>query len=156
VAERDDVDRLSTWHDLVLAAHLLDTALERQSQRDGGLSHSHFKILILLAGVRERRLPLSELSRSLRFSISRISHAVSALQRAGLVERRPLAGGRRSYEAVITARGRDTVRTVLRAQSREIRDPLLDAIGRDGEQKLAQIASIIVATLDRELADTPD
>lgn len=156
MAQPSDAQRQTTWHDLVLATHLLDTALERQAQRDGAISHGHIKILVLLSSAPDSRLSLKQLADSLRFSISRISHAVSSLQENGLVERRPLAGGRRSFEAVLTGAGREKVRGVLGAQRRGIRDPLLDGLGAARENELAVIAARLVELLDDQLSGTPD
>jgi len=36
------------WRSLVLASHVLDDALDRQSQRDGGLPHAYYKVLVFL------------------------------------------------------------------------------------------------------------
>jgi DNA-binding MarR family transcriptional regulator len=145
-----DRDRTAIWRDLVMATHLLDTALERQSQRDGQISHGHFKILVLLAEAPGRAVSLKSIADTLRFSISRISHAVSVLEREGLVERRAVQGGRRAFEALLTADGRDKVRDVIGPQRREIRDPLLGALDDDDLRDFGRIAARLVAQLEEQ------
>jgi len=144
------------WRDLMLATHLLDTALERQAQRDGGISHGHFKVLVLLSAAHDQTLGLKSLADSLRFSPSRISHAITALEGQGLVARRPVTGGRRAFEATLTRKGRLLVGTVLRGQRREIRDPLLDGLGAEGTAALGDLSARIIALLDRENPDVAD
>ncbi len=144
----DSLGRASVWQDLVLATHLLETALDRQSQRDGAVSHGHFKILVLLHAAESHTLGLKSLADTLRFSPSRISHAVTALERQGLVERRPATSGRRAYDAVLTSDGRRVVGRVLRSQRREIRDPLLDALGGLGTAALGDLSARIIGLLD--------
>ncbi|PRZ08322.1 DNA-binding MarR family transcriptional regulator [Isoptericola sp. CG 20/1183] len=144
----DDLGRASVWQDLVLATHLLETALDRQSQRDGGVSHGHFKILVLLHAAESHTLGLKSLAETLRFSPSRISHAVTALEHQGLVVRRPATGGRRAYDAVLTADGRRVVGRVLRSQRREIRDPLLEELGGLGTAALGDLSARIIGLLD--------
>ncbi len=146
----DGLDRITVWRDLVLAIHLLETALERQAQRDGGISHGHFKLLVLLSAAPDQTLGLKSLADTLRFSQSRISHALTALERLGLVTRRPTAGGRRASEATLTNQGRLLVGRVLRGQRREIRDPLFAALGSLGTLALGDISARVVEFLDED------
>lgn len=142
------LDRLAAWQDLILAMHLLETALERQTQRDGKISHGHFKVLVLLYAAPDQTLGLKSLADTLRFSQSRISHALSALERQGIVTRRPTTGGRRASEATLTDDGRRLVGRLLRAQRSEIRDPLFDGLGDAGAAALGDLSARIVELLD--------
>lgn len=144
----DSPGRVAVWEDLILAMHLLESALERQAHRDGGVSHGHFKLLVLLNAAENQTLGLKCLADSLRFSPSRISHALTALERQGLVTRRPTPGGRRSSEATLTDDGRRLVGRVLLAQRREIRDPLFDDLGDLATLALGDISARIIRSLD--------
>ncbi|WP_285106048.1 hypothetical protein [Promicromonospora sp. MEB111] len=144
----DSPGRVAAWEDLILAMHLLETALERQAQRDGGVSHGHFKLLVLLNAAEDRTLGLKSLADSLRFSLSRISHALTALERQGLVTRRLVPGGRRSSEATLTDDGRRLVARVLLAQRREIRDPLFDDLGDLATLALGDVSTRLIRSLD--------
>jgi DNA-binding MarR family transcriptional regulator len=152
----DSPGRAAVWADLVLATHLLETVLERQAQRVGGISHGHVKLLVLLKGAENHTLGLKSLADVLRFSPSRISHALAALERQGLVTRRPSSGGRRAWEATLTDAGRLLVDRVLRAQRHEIRDPLLDGLGDVGTLALGDLGARLVAFLDEVRTDVPD
>ncbi|MFD6988527.1 MarR family winged helix-turn-helix transcriptional regulator [Streptomyces sp. NPDC059943] len=142
------LDRIAVWQDLILATHLLETALERQAQRDGGLTHGHFKLLVLLSAAANQTLALKSLADTLRFSQSRISHALTTLEAQGLVTRRPTTGGRRASEATLTPDGRLVVVRVLRAQRREIRDPIFDGLGALGTFALGDITGRLITLLD--------
>lgn len=148
VDDSDDPASVAVWESLVLAVHLLDSALEQQAQRDGGISHGQFKILVLLSAAPDRTLGLSQLAEQLRFSLSRLSHAVTTLGRRGLVHRRPIPEGRRAYEATLTADGTAVVARVLRAQRTQLRDPLIDAIDVDAAE-LVTLTRRVIATLDQ-------
>ena len=148
VDDSDDPATVAVWESLVLAVHLLDSALEQQAQRDGGISHGQFKILVLLSAAPGRTLGLSELAEQLRFSLTRLSHAVTTLERRSLVHRRPTPGGRRAYEATLTAEGAAVVAKVLRTQRTQLRDPLIDAIDVDAAVLLT-LARRAIATLDQ-------
>lgn len=145
----DDLDRATLWHDLVLAAHLLEVALERQSQRDGSVSHGHFKLLVLLSAAENQTMGLKALAGELRFSPSRVSHTLTVLERQGLVSRRRVPAGRRAYEATLTSRGRLLVVRVLRAQRAEIRDVLFGDLGASDTATLGRISARVVEVLDQ-------
>jgi DNA-binding MarR family transcriptional regulator len=144
----DDLDRAAIWQDFVLAAHLLEVALERQSQRDGNISHGHFKLLLLLNAAENQTLGLKALAGMLRFSPSRVSHTLNVLERQGLVTRGRVPTGRRAYEATLTSQGRLLVVRVLRAQRAEIRDVLLDSLGAADAAALGRISARVVRVLD--------
>ncbi|WP_381798800.1 MarR family winged helix-turn-helix transcriptional regulator [Streptomyces niveus] len=145
----DDFDRAAVWHDLVLAAHLLEVALERQSQRDGNISHGHFKLLVLLSAAENQTMGLKALAGELRFSPSRVSHTLTVLECQGLVTRARVPAGRRAYEATLTSQGRLLVVRVLRAQRAEIRDVLFDNLGAPDTAALGRISARVVEVLDQ-------
>lgn len=132
-------ERVAIWHDLVLAMHLLETALDRQAQREAGISHGQFKLLVLLSASTNQTLQLKDLADSLHFSPSRVSHALSTLEHQNLVARRPTTGGRRATEATLTNEGRLLVGRVLRTQRRDIRDPLFHRLGEIGTVALGEL-----------------
>ncbi|MGN9813394.1 MarR family winged helix-turn-helix transcriptional regulator [Micromonospora sp. BQ11] len=149
VRRDDDLNRAAVWHDFVLAAHLLEAALERQSQRDGNISHGHFKLLVLLSAAENQTLGLKALADMLRFSPSRVSHTLNVLERQGLVTRSRVPTGRRAYEATLTPQGRLLVVRVLRAQRTEIRDALFDSLGPADTAALGKISARVIEALDQ-------
>ncbi|GAB2787967.1 hypothetical protein GCM10027073_20280 [Streptomyces chlorus] len=66
---------------------MVEAELERKTQDDAGIPHSHFKILALLAGADRYTMGLTRLSRALRFHKSRLSHAFRSIEAAGLLRR---------------------------------------------------------------------
>ena len=77
----------SAWRSLVLMTHVLDDALDRQAQRDGGLPHAYYKVLVYLYETPERRLTMGELAARQRYSTSRMTHAVTAMEKSGWLRR---------------------------------------------------------------------
>jgi DNA-binding MarR family transcriptional regulator len=94
----------------VLATHLLDSTLDQQLQRYSGLPHAHYMILVILSEEPEYQLRMSDQARSLRYSPSRMSHAVASLERNGWIERRPTPTDRRGQLALLTDAGVAEVR----------------------------------------------
>jgi DNA-binding MarR family transcriptional regulator len=138
----------AAWPNLVMMMHLLQTSLERQAQRDGDVSHGQFMLLVLLSGAKDQTRGLTDLADTLRYSPSRVSHALTVLERRGLVTRRRTAGGRRAWEATLTREGRLLTGRVLRGQRRDIRDPLLAELGDADAATLAEVSARVITVLD--------
>lgn len=139
----DDESRAGAWGALVLASHLFDAALQRHTRQAGGLSYGQFKILVLLSGAPDATLGLSELSETLRYSISRVSHAVTRLESEGLLSRSSTSGTRPAYQATLTPAGRKLVARVIASQQSALRDPVLDALDTDPDRTQARANAVI-------------
>ena len=99
-------DRLSpeeqaTWRAFLLTSQLLDEALDRQLQRDAGMPHAYYAILVTLSEAPAATLRMSELAAVLRYSQSRMTHAVRSLEGSGWVRREQCPDDRRGQLAVL-------------------------------------------------------
>ncbi|MDH6182514.1 DNA-binding MarR family transcriptional regulator [Microbacteriaceae bacterium SG_E_30_P1] len=130
----------TAWRALVLAAHSLEEALDRQSRRDGGIPHSHYKLLALLYEAGDKGLPMSALAEQLQYSPSRLTHAVSSLQRSGWAARRRDPRDGRVQRAVITSSGRAIVRAVTPGQVREVREPVLTGWSQEELEVIVRVS----------------
>lgn len=135
----------SAWRALVLATHSLEEALDRQSRRDGGIPHSHYKLLVFLYEAGEEGTPMSELAARLQYSPSRLTHSLASLERSGWARRERSAGDRRVQLASITPSGREIVRAVTPGQVREIREPSVAGLSDEELALLTRIAGRITA-----------
>ena len=99
-----DDDEQRTWRAFLTAQRLLFDRLERQLQRDAGLPHAYYEILVRLSEAPDRTLRMSQLADSSLSSRSRLSHAVARLEAAGWVRRRACAEDRRGAFAELTTR----------------------------------------------------
>ena len=86
-----------TWRSWLAADRLLLDRLDRQLQDDAGMSHADYEILVHLSEADGDRMRMSELAERALFSRSRLSHAVSRLERLDWVApgetARPTAAG---------------------------------------------------------------
>ena len=82
-------EQRETWVTYVLANTAVLDALDRRLKRVAGLAHSHFAILQVVSQAPDTTARMSEVATALRFSPSRLSHAVARLERDGWVQRRP-------------------------------------------------------------------
>ncbi|WP_043714748.1 MarR family winged helix-turn-helix transcriptional regulator [Kutzneria sp. 744] len=136
------------WQALVILAHLVEAELERQTQHDAGISHSHFKVLALLAGAPDHTMGLTKLSQALRFHKSRLSHALAKLEAGGLLRREDTPEKGRAYQAVLTRAGLRLVNRALPLQDAFARDTVLAGLSREQIKQLRAIAEIISGNLE--------
>lgn len=137
-------DELDAWLSYVAASTLLEVALDRQLQRDSGLPHAYYQILAMLSEVPGRTLRMSDLAAITQSSQSRLSHAVSRLERNGWVRRVPCRDDRRSTFAQLTEAGFAALAAAAPGHVRSVREHLFDRL--TGEQ-VGQLRGICTAVL---------
>lgn len=133
------------WRSLVLVTHVLDDALDRQSQRDGGLPHAYYKVLVFLYESPGRRLTMTELAAQQRYSTSRMTHAVSSMEASGWVRRTKAEHDKRVRYVELTEEGIALVRAVSPRQVEEVREK---AFSRLDPLQVSQLAAISLALVD--------
>src|SRR5260370_12234065 len=94
----------SAWLQLVTTFTLLPAALETQLQRDAGMRHFEFEVMVALSRQPDRRLQLKDLAVLANGSLSRLSHVVSRLEARAWVRRKSGTRGRATY-AQLTDKG---------------------------------------------------
>lgn len=145
----------SAWRSLVLLAHSLEEALDRQARRDGGIPHAYYKLLVFLFEAGGRRLSMSELAADLGYSSSRLTHAVSSLERSGWVRRARSTQDRRVSHVELTDAGSDVVRRVTPGQVAELRMPALEGIDDADLERLTSLATVIATRMRLAHVDGP-
>jgi DNA-binding MarR family transcriptional regulator len=93
------------WRNLIEVLVRVPAALETQLQRDAGLTHMGYLVLMTLSERPDRRLPMSKLARRACASLSRLSHVVARLEERGWVHRERDPDDGRVQIAVLTDDG---------------------------------------------------
>jgi DNA-binding MarR family transcriptional regulator len=140
-------DEQAAWRSFLSAVALLNGAVEAQLQRDNGLSHADYEILVRLSEAPNHALRMSDLADRTLFSRSRLSHAVGRLERAGLVRREPYPGDRRGLCAVLTEQGLGALEVAAPGHVETVRRALFDALTQDQIEQLRAIAQAVVAAV---------
>lgn len=138
----------AAWRSLVLVTHVLDDALDRQSQRDGDLPHAYYKVLVFLYETPGRRLSMSELAAQQRYSTSRMTHAVSSMEASGWLRRVPSPHDKRVRYVELTDAGIALVRVVSPKQAEDVRAKVFAQLSAEQVAQLETISRAIVAGLD--------
>ena len=135
------------WRAHLEATQLLFDALDRQLQRDAGLSHADYEILVRLSEAPDRQLRMSVLAESTLFSRSRLSHAIARLERAGWVRREACASDGRGTLAVLTDAGFAVLAAAAPGHVRAVREHLFDRLTPTQVAQLREIGDVVRASL---------
>lgn len=118
----------ATWRSYLIAARMLFEEIDRSLEETSGMSLADYTVLVRLRDAGDDGLRMSELADSAVFSRSRISHAISRLEKQGWVQRRSCPTDRRGSYASLTATGRAKLEEADPVHTRVVRQHLLDTI----------------------------
>lgn len=135
------------WRAHLHASQLLFDALDGQLQRDAGLSHADYELLVRLSEAPDRRMRMSQLAQDVLFSRSRLSHAVARLERSGWVRREASPGDGRGTYAVLTDLGMSTLAAAAPGHVQAVRDHLVDVLTPEQVEQLREISAAVLERL---------
>jgi DNA-binding MarR family transcriptional regulator len=138
----------AAWRAYLLSNQLLDEALDRQLQRDAGMPHAYYWILVALSEAPDHTLRMSDLARRLRYSQSRLTHAVTSMERRGWVARNRCPSDGRSLLAVLTPEGMRTLVETAPGHVEEVRARVFDRLTPEQVTQLREICELIQEGLD--------
>ena len=138
-------DEQHTWRSFMLATQLIDETLDRQLQRDANMPHAYYAILVALSEAPDTTLRMSDLARHLRYSQSRLTHAISSMERSGWAERRNCPTDRRSQLVSITPAGSAALRETAPGHVAEVRAALFDKLSGEQVEQLRVICTTLLA-----------
>ncbi|EST33929.1 MarR family winged helix-turn-helix transcriptional regulator [Streptomyces niveus] len=121
----------------------LVSALDAQLQNDAKVSFFGYLVLAGLSEAPGRTLPMSDLSVLAHGSLSRLSHAVSTLEKRGWVRRSPSPENGRVTVATLTDAGYDKLVATAPGHVEAVRRLVLDPIDADQLRALGQISTVI-------------
>jgi len=153
----ESVDWLSpeeraTWLSFVLATGAVLDAMDRQLSQVAGINRSQFSILQAVTMAPGKAARMSEVASSLRFSPSRVSHAVARLERDGWVERRPDPADGRGQVVALTDEGQERINQVAPSHIAQVRAAIFDQLS---PAQVTQLHEICQALLDAAEGDLP-
>jgi DNA-binding MarR family transcriptional regulator len=147
-----DEKEQQAWRAFIAAQRVVNARIEQQLQRDAGMPHTYFEILVRLSDADDGRLRMSELALSTLGSRSRLSHAVNRLEQVGWVRREGVESDRRGQVAIITEAGRQKLKETAPGHVETVRQVVFDALTDEQVDQLHDIC----ATLARHSGGTYD
>lgn len=142
----------AAWRALVAIVTRLPAALDTQLQRDSALTHFDYFVLSGLSENPDRRIQLRDLATYANASLSRLSHVVTKLEKAGWVRRESITGSRGSY-AVLTDAGMAKVIEAAPGHVATVQALVFEGLTDDEVARLGSLSSVMLAQLDRGIAD---
>ena len=121
-------DERNAWITMSAMLMTLPAAIDAQLKRDAGLNFFEYSILVALSRPPGRALRMSMLALVAGGSASRLSHAVSRMERQGWVRRLVHSREARCIEAVLTDEGMAVLEKAAPAHVREARRLVIDAL----------------------------
>ncbi|MGJ6968561.1 MarR family winged helix-turn-helix transcriptional regulator [Streptosporangium sp. G11] len=146
-----DDDEQRTWRAFLAASQLVQEELDRQLQRDSGMPHAYYAVLVKLSEAPERMMRMSELAAEVNSSQSRLSHAVKRLEERGWVRREPCAADKRVSWAILTDQGLAVLAAAAPGHVEAVRQTLFDRLDPEQLRRLAEICAAILTRPDPDL-----
>lgn len=147
-----DDEQQKLWQDLRTVVIALPTLLDRQLQRDEGISNFEYGVMARLSMAPAHTMRLSELAAQCASTQPRLSKLMVRFEQQGWVTRYPEPGNGRYTLATLTDAGRQKVEDSAPAHVEQVRrlvfDPLSAAQQRHLGTALARIATLISENLD--------
>jgi DNA-binding MarR family transcriptional regulator len=143
-----DAEERRIWLGWIMSTRLLWDEMERDLQRDSGLSFGHYEILVMLSEAPARARRMSELADATQSSRSRLSHAVARLEELGWVRREACPSDRRGSLAVLTDAGYAALEAAAPMHVESVRRHLFDLLS---PAQLADLQAIQETLLDHLL-----
>ncbi|MFG1913296.1 MarR family winged helix-turn-helix transcriptional regulator [Micromonospora sp. NPDC048935] len=144
-----DPDEQRTWRAYLAASRMLMDTLDRELQREAGMPHAYYEILVRLSEAPGRQLRMSELAQAAGSSRSRLSHAVARLEAAGWVRREECPTDRRGQIALLTDEGFATLAAAAPGHVEGVRRHLFDALSPAQVDQLRRISETLADHLRR-------
>ena len=131
------------WRAFIAAQRVVNGRIEQQLQRDAGMPHTYFEILVRLADAADGRLRMSELAVATLGSRSRLSHAVNRLEKVGWVRREGIESDRRGQVAILTDEGRQKLKETAPGHVETVRQAVFDALTTEQVEQLHDICATL-------------
>ncbi|MFJ5832358.1 MarR family winged helix-turn-helix transcriptional regulator [Streptomyces sp. NPDC093089] len=136
------------WRAYLHATTLLEDHLDRQLQRDAGMPHIYYGLLVQLSQAPRRRLRMTELAKSAKITRSRLSHAVARLEGNGWVLRENCPSDKRGQFARLTDEGMEVLRRNAPGHVAAVRQALFDRLSPEQVEQLGAIMRVMAEGLE--------
>jgi DNA-binding MarR family transcriptional regulator len=136
------------WLRLIGVIIRLPAAMDAQLQRDAGLSHFEYIVMVNLSNAADHVLRMSQLAAQCHSSLSRLSHVVARLERRGWLRREPCPDDGRATLARMTDEGFAKLASAAPGHVETVRALVIDALDERQLHELTAIGDVILKQLD--------
>jgi DNA-binding MarR family transcriptional regulator len=136
------------WRAYIHATTLLDDTLDRQLQRDVSMPHMYYGLLVQLSQAPGRKLRMTELAKNMKITRSRLSHAVTRLEKNGWVRRQDCPSDKRGQNAFLTDEGFEVLKEAAPGHVSLVRKAMFDRLSEEQVRQLGEIMCVIADGLE--------
>ncbi|MFG2722737.1 MarR family winged helix-turn-helix transcriptional regulator [Streptomyces sp. NPDC048416] len=136
-----------TWRAYLHATRLFEDHLDRQLQRDAGMPHVYYGLLVQLSQAPRRRLRMTELAKNAKITRSRLSHAIARLENNGWVTREDCPSDKRGQLAALTDAGYEVLERAAPGHVTAVRQALFDRLSPEQVDQLGEIMRVMAQGL---------
>jgi DNA-binding MarR family transcriptional regulator len=140
------------WRAYIVGTTLLNDTLDRELRQAHGLSLGEYEILVRLSESAGRTLRMAQIAESMQHSRSRVTHTVSRMEKAGLIERCAAEADRRGVEARMTEKGWALLVEAAPTHVNGVRKHFVDLAS---DEEFATMGRLMNAVADHLLAVNP-
>ncbi|MGH3353304.1 MAG: MarR family winged helix-turn-helix transcriptional regulator [Nocardioides sp.] len=140
-----------SWRALMMGMTLLNDRLDADLRAGFDLSLPEYEVMVRLSE-NDGAMRMAQLADSLAHSRSRITHTITRMERAGLVERRSSTDDGRGRVAALSDRGFELLREAAPIHVKGVRDYLIDLVGEDDFAALGRVMNTVS---DQLVGDRP-
>ncbi|MCI3225721.1 MarR family winged helix-turn-helix transcriptional regulator [Streptomyces sp. NP-1717] len=148
-----NAEEQSVWQAYLQATTLLEDHLDRQLQRDAGMPHIYYALLVHLARAPHHRLRMTRLAQDAKITRSRLSHAIARLERHGWVRREDCPSDKRGQNAILTAEGEEVLRRSAPGHVTAVRQAIFDRLSPEQVTQLGEIMRVMAEGLQPDCSD---
>jgi DNA-binding MarR family transcriptional regulator len=137
-------EQQQVWRTYLLGSTLLQERIEADL-RPFGIDRAEYEILVALSESEDRRMRMAELADAVYQSRSRMTHTVTRMEKADLVQRRDCPTDRRGVWAELTPKGLELIRSVAPSHVETVRRNFVDVMSEEEYAALGRVFSAVVA-----------
>jgi DNA-binding MarR family transcriptional regulator len=142
-----DAGEQLAWRAYIVGTTLLMDRLDRDLRAQHDLSLPEYEVLVRLSECEGHRLRMASLADSLSHSRSRVTHTVTRMERAGLVERASCSSDGRGVEALLTDLGYARLQEAAPTHVRGVREYLVDLASPDDFEAVGRVFNAVTDRL---------
>jgi DNA-binding MarR family transcriptional regulator len=142
------VDQQQVWRSYLLGSARLAERLDADL-REFGIDLGEYEILVTLSEAPERRVRMSELADAVHQSRSRLTHTVTRLENAGLVDRSNCPTDRRGVWAHLTDGGMELLELAAPSHVEAVRRNFVEAISEADYAAVGRAFAAVVSATEQ-------
>ncbi|MFB7454732.1 MarR family winged helix-turn-helix transcriptional regulator [Streptomyces sp. NPDC056194] len=150
-----DAKEQEVWRAYRQAVDLFEDALDRQLQGDAGIPHLYYGLLSRLSEAPRHRMRMTDLAVHANITRSRLSHAVTRMEKSGWIRRDTCSSDRRGQFAVLTDEGALLVRRAAPGHVDAVRRGIFDRLTPEQAARFGELCGLIAGGFRDEDDDLP-